>query len=328
MVVAGILLRDLEADVADIGEGRGERDAGFEAGNAKEIVAAAGFLAWTVGALGGPEVSGLSGSEVEIAREDTNDGGGLVVEDDGLSEDAGACGETALPGGVADEGDSGGRELAVGGAEIAAEDGGDAESAEEPGRDAGAVGRLWAVRGSQHEAVGSIGIEGLEDGVAALVIEVVEPGKVKVRAERVGFVKDDEAGGVLVGQGSDEGRVDEAEDSNAGGDAEGEDENGGQGKAGVFAQLTQGEAKVLPKGFGGGFPADGPDFVADGFSAAHFGAGGAQGLLAGHTAADFFFDGGVEEGLQLGLDFGVALVAAEEGADSTDHVSEHGDLFS
>ena len=50
--------------------------------------------------------------------------------------------------------------------------------------------------------------------------------------------------------------------------------------------------------------------------------------VAGHAAADFFFDGGVEEGLQLGLDFGVAAVAAEEGADSTDHVSEHGDLFS
>ena len=40
---------------------------------------------------------------------------------------------------------SGGRELAVGGAEIAAEDGCDAEGAEETGGDAGAVSGLGAV---------------------------------------------------------------------------------------------------------------------------------------------------------------------------------------
>ena len=265
MVVAGILLGDCEPDVAHVGEGRGEGDAGIEAGDSKEIVAAAGFLALTVGALGGPEVSGLGGREVEIARENTNDGGWLVVEDDGLSEDVAASGETALPGGVADEGDSGGGELAVGGAEIAAKDGRDAEGAKEGGGDAGAVGGLRAIGGSQHEAVGRVDVEGLEDGVAALVIDVVEPGEMKARAEGVGFVKDDEAGGVLIRQRADKRGVDEAEDGDAGGDAEGENQNGGEGEAGILAELAEGEAKVLPQGFRGRLPADGPDFLADGF---------------------------------------------------------------
>ncbi len=57
-----------------------------------------------------------------------------------------------------------------------------------------------------------------------------------------------EAGWVGVGEGLDEGGVDEGEDGNAGSDAEREHEDGGDGEAGAAAELAEGVADVLDHG--------------------------------------------------------------------------------
>src|SRR5581483_7563591 len=143
---------------------------------------------------------GLGGREVEGGREDANDGIRLAIEDDGLAEHIAAATEAALPGGIAEQDGTGRVGLVLTGAEIAAEDGRDAEGPEEASADARAIRILHAVRGLQEEAVGGEDVDGREHGVLALPVEIVKVGEVKAGTEGVAFEQDGKAGRVGVGQ--------------------------------------------------------------------------------------------------------------------------------
>jgi hypothetical protein len=97
------------------------------------------------------------------------------------------------------------------------------------------------------------------------------------------------------------------------------------GTSWVFTQLADGEAKILKESIGGGFPAGGPDFEANGLGAADFGTGSAEGLVAGEAAAQLVVDGRLEETIEFALDIGVAAVASEESAKSGDEGCKHGE---
>src|SRR5581483_1025671 len=110
-------------------------------------------------------------------------------------------------------------------AEAAAEGGLDAESVEEAAGDESSGRILCAGGGLQHEARGRVEVEGREDGVLVLPVHIVLIGEVEAWTEGVAFEEDDEAGGIGVGERTDERGVDEAENRDGGTDAKGEDQD-------------------------------------------------------------------------------------------------------
>ena len=240
---------ELERDGLHIGKRHGDGDAGFEAGDAEEVVAASPLLAAAEGVEGHPELRLADGSEGEGLREHSDDGVGDAAEGDGLADDVFSSGESFLPGVVAEDDGVGCAGLVFAGGEVAAKDGCDAEGAEEASGDVGSVYVLCA--GGRGEEVGVVGIdvECAEDFVEALPVEVVLVGEIGAGKELCGLGDVDQGGGVGVGQRADERGVHKGEDGGAGSDAEREHEDRGEGEAEISAELAEGVEEVLKGGF-------------------------------------------------------------------------------
>ena len=177
--------------------------------------------------------------------ENADDGVLLSVHSDLLTDDGFVAAETVMPEAIAEDGFELFADLSFFGEKIAAEKNGLTEDVEEL-RSAG--GRLDALRlRAGAEAQGAAGPcgDGLEGGVLALPVEEVTGGDAVVVAVDLGPDHDD-AVGLVVGKGSEERGVDDAEDGGVGADAEGESEDGDGGEAGVFEEETEAEDEVAP----------------------------------------------------------------------------------
>ena len=190
-VGVGVLAREILRDSLDIGEGSGEGDPGPQARNTEEIMAATVLFAATGGAFGGPKVRGLSGGEVEIPGEHSDDSVRVSIEVDHLADYVLASTESALPSPIAKQDGTWDGGLVFFIMEVPAEDRGNAESMEEARAYTCAVRLLHAGGRLQHKAVRRVNVKRLKDGVLLLPVEVVEIGEVETGAQRDAFKDDD-----------------------------------------------------------------------------------------------------------------------------------------
>jgi hypothetical protein len=125
-VGVGVLALELERDGLHIGKRHGDGDAGFEAGDAEEVVTASPLLTTAEGVEGHPELGLADGGKGEGLWENADDGVGSTAEGDGLSDDVFSSGESLLPGFVAEDDGVGCAGLVFAGGEVASKDGCDA----------------------------------------------------------------------------------------------------------------------------------------------------------------------------------------------------------
>jgi hypothetical protein len=190
------------AEVVDLGLGSAQSHAGLEApeyadgGHARNARCAGGD---------GEKNGDIGAVEIEAGREDRDDGVGILVEDDLPADDAGVGSETALPEGVAEDGDAGSAGLILFGEEVAAEGRVDAGEGEESRVDAaggdalgvaseGEVGGTGGESGQRLERVGA-GAPPFAECV------VFDEGAVDVEVWTLG-ADGDEPAGVAIGQGA------------------------------------------------------------------------------------------------------------------------------
>ena len=254
----GVIAHRLFSDAIGVFACPGGGDAGFEAADHLVIPAGLGAAGQLLGAeaegdpkLAAVEVAGDEG-EFEITRHDADDEIGLAVEKDFLSEDARVTMETALPGGVAEDGDLLFLIVLLLG-EDAAEERLDFES----GKDAGAharrvdlggiadAGELITGEGVSAERGEAVGVAGVVDDVRssdASFCDAVDFHSL----QRVG--EHDELLGMGEGERAQEHAFDDGEDGGGGADAEGEGEDGGEGEAGGFGEVTDGNLQITQHG--------------------------------------------------------------------------------
>jgi hypothetical protein len=194
-----------------------------------------------------PIFGGLRGNEMEVAGKHANDGVGISVERDGLAENVGAAAVALLPCCVAENRGARSGEQIFTGCEVATEDGSDAEDTEKTVADAAGADGLDAILGGEREAAALVEFESGEDFVAFFPVVVVGDREIALLKQRDGFEDADEAIGVAIRKRFEKSGVDEREDGDAGGHAEREHENCGDGEAEIFAELAEGETKILER---------------------------------------------------------------------------------
>ena len=116
-----------------------------------------------------------------------------------------------------------------------------------------AVARTGSESAGEIDTLVDPAFERLEGGGVALEVEKFGRGDPKMTESAVGevgeFGKDaDEASGLGVREGSEENRVDDAEDGRRSPDAERQAGHGGRGEAGFIGEKPDGVADVLRKG--------------------------------------------------------------------------------
>src|ERR1700722_11155668 len=186
---------------------------------------------------------------MEVARKHADDGVGISVECDGLAENVGTAAVAFLPRRVAENRGARSGEQIFAGCEVAAEDGGDAEDAEETVADAAGVDGLDAIFGGESEIAAVVEFESGEDFDAFFPVVVVRDREIALLEHGDGFEDADEARGIAIGKRFEKSCVYERKNGDAGGHAEREHEDGSDGEAEIFAELTEREAKVLERCF-------------------------------------------------------------------------------
>src|SRR5882757_731526 len=125
-----------------------------------------------------PELGATIRSKLEGTRQNADDGVWITAEGNGLSDDVFSACEAVLPRGVGDEGGLGSVRLVFTLVEVAAEEGSDAECAEESIADTPADDHLCPAGRVEHIVSASVGLYRAEDGIEALPVEVVGVGEV------------------------------------------------------------------------------------------------------------------------------------------------------
>ena len=134
----------------------------------------------------------------------------------------------------------------------------------------------------------------------------------------------DKLAGAGIGQRPEENGVDHRENCGVCPDAERKSEDRDCGEARRPRQYADRIAQVLPERVGCGLPSGRPDLLAHRFGAARFRARCAERGFAAHPAPHLLLDRGVLKTTQLFLDLCIAPVAANQSADSADHIAQHG----
>ncbi len=251
--VIGVFVAELGHDGVQFRLGLLGGDAIFETRDAFGVMrSAAGGIA--IEGEGRPEIDVVTVGEGVVfvagvlgaGRHDSNDGEGLCVQGDFLSDDGGVSAESCAPEAVAeDDLLSVVREFGVA-VEFAAELRMQAENAEEAGGDvesikaygfSGAAGELHVSAG-----VDGHGVEGPTAGTVVAKVEVVQ-GK-----SRIGGVREENANDFFrlrVRQRLEQDAGDDTEDGAVGSDAQGESEDDDNGESGIAAKLAERVAEIL-----------------------------------------------------------------------------------
>jgi hypothetical protein len=197
------------------------------------------------------DVVALPGA-VQGPGDHTDDREGLAAQRKRTAEDAGVAAETPLPETFAEHSHALGARLLVLGSEAPAQEWLLAEGREELRRDLTAVEALGLATRTGKDEVRPVGAhERLEDGVLVPHVLEVGHGEAHLRDLLGPFGEQDEAVGLGVGQGTEEDRVDDAEERRVRPDAEGECRDRHRHEARRLQQRPRAEPYVSPPVFHG-----------------------------------------------------------------------------
>ena len=284
----------------------------LEPAHAVEPVAAAPQVAVARGVSGGPELARLRRREMELARQDPDDEGGIPVQDDRLSHDVRVASVPRLPRPVAEQDRARSREQVFARLEIPAEDGRDSKRPKEPVAHARAPDGPSPGVGAEAEPVLVVDLERVEGRVHLLPVEVVGIGEVALRKESDRLEDSHEPRRVAIRERLQERRVHESEEGDAGAGAERDREDGGGGEARVLAQLADRVAAVLKEMLDGREGASlAPSFLR-GLDPAQLQEGVATCHFRGHARADVVVHVHRQVALELGRELAVAPVVGKE----------------
>ncbi len=244
-VGVGVLRFELSGDRLHLGKGSRDRSPILQPAYSVEKVAAAPQVAPARRVKRGPELSAFSRSELKVLRKDADDGVKTRVQGDRPADHVGLRAEAFLPGRVAENHRVRRVWQVFPGEEVAAERRHDAQRSKKPVAHARTPDELRARGRPQQVTASGVDIHRAEHGVEPLPVEIVGIGKVGARNLLRALSHLDEPVGIRVGQGLDQGGIDEAEDRRAGRDAKGQHEDGREREPGTPEQLPAGEPCVL-----------------------------------------------------------------------------------
>jgi hypothetical protein len=257
--------------------------------------------------VGPEEVAGA----VKVPRRDTDDGEGILVEQNGAADDAWIGGESPLPI-VVGENDvrSGAAAVLIRGVEEAAKHGLQAEQVKVIAGSGVAQGFRNRLIDGDTDTDRFPNRHAGEGAVAIAKIEVIGPGLLEIAIVSLPDLKEILWMGHI--NGTQEHAVEHAEDNDVGADADGQCKDGDEGEAGRMAQLAEGEADIGEDAFGA---RPHPGFVSGLFDTGYVAEltfGRVLGVFAAHPAGDEGFDFFGEVLLDLLGEIAVDLSAMEE----------------
>jgi len=249
LVLAEEVVGEGAGDSGEVGVGLLGGDAGCEPGDDPGVVVPATFEraeALDLGLVldGDPELGPEEAlGSIEVARSDSDDDVGVLVDEDGLANDLRRSGEADLPGGEAEDDDRAAVDVGVFARhEEAAEEGLDAKGGEVVAAGLVSPDGL-GVAGDAEANAGDLGNGDAGEAVVAVAkVAIVGVGDAEVA--RLFTLDLDDLTWFGDGEGMEDQGVEDAEDDEVRGDRQGEGKDGREGKAGGTAQLAKGEAHV------------------------------------------------------------------------------------
>ena len=246
-VGGGEVLGESVGDHRKVGSGRFNRHAGFHPPDHSELVQRAQLRRRTENRPHGPHARATE--QLELPRDDADDGERHAVETDIGADDGGVAVEPRLPQGFAEHGHVGAAAVVVG-HERPAGNRLDAEGVEEPGCDPLAGDVLGETVGAGHHHAADardVARDDVEGAVAIAPVGHVQGRHGTARGRRAALGEHHQPIRVAERQRTEQRRVDEREDRAVRADAQGERQDRDGREAGLPAKGAGGIAEVVPE---------------------------------------------------------------------------------